>query len=127
MNAFLSLGRYFFVIPFAVFGMFHLLKADDMAGMVPAYMPVKTVWVYLSGAGMIATAVSILLGKYDKLAAASLSIILLLFAVMIQAPGAMSGGDAARLSMINFLRDLSHAGAAMLYAANLAKDRSVIG
>ena len=127
MNAFLSLGRYFFVIPFAVFGLFHLMKADTMASMVPSYMPAAVIWVYLSGLGLIAAAVSILLGKYDKLAATLLSVMLLLFAIMIYLPGAMSGGETAQSSLGYLLRDLSHAGAAMLYAANLAKDRSIIG
>jgi len=127
MNAFLSLGRYFVVIPFAVFGPFHFMKADAMASMVPSYMPAGVVWVYLSGLGLLAAAVSILLGKYDKLASILLSIMLLLFAVMIYLPGAMSGGETAHSSLGYLLRDLSHAGAAMLYAANLAKDRSLIG
>lgn len=127
MNAFLSLGRYFFAIPFAIFGLFHLMKADAMAAMVPSYMPMGVVWVYLSGLGLIAAAVSVLLGKYDKLAAVLLSVILLLFAGMIHIPGAMSGGETAQLSLINLLRDFSHAGAAMLYASHLAKDHSFIG
>lgn len=127
MNAFLSLGRYFFVIPFAIFGLFHLMKADAMAGMVPSYMPMGVVWIYLTGLGLIASAISILLGKYDKLASTLLSVMLLLFAGMIYLPGAMAGGEAAQSSLGYLLRDLSHAGAAMLYAANLAKDRSVIG
>ncbi|MFM1912601.1 MAG: hypothetical protein RIR51_439 [Bacteroidota bacterium] len=33
------LGKYLFPIPFAVFGVLHLMNADAMAGMVPAYLP----------------------------------------------------------------------------------------
>jgi uncharacterized membrane protein YphA (DoxX/SURF4 family) len=126
MNAFLSLGRWLFAIPFAVFGLFHFMNAQAMADyVVPAYMPAKVIWVYLSGAGLIAATVSMLIGKYDKLATTLLAVFLLLLVVMVHLPGAMSGTEAAQASML--LKDLSLAGAAMMYALNYAKDRSVIG
>ena len=127
MNAFLSLGRWAFPIPFAIFGLFHFMNTQALAGVVPAYMPAKEVWVWLSGAGLIGAAVAMLIGKYDKLAATLLSVFLILLVVMVHLPGAMSGGDGAQASMSMLLKDLGLAGASMLYAANLAKDRSIIG
>ena len=128
MNAFLSLGRWLFPLPFAIFGLFHFMSADAMAEMVvPTYMPAKVIWVYLSGAGLIAAAVSMLIGKYDKLATVLLAVFLLLLVVMVHLPGAMSGGAGSQASMSMLLKDLSLAGAAMMYALNNAKDRSIIG
>lgn len=128
MNAFLSLGRWLFAIPFAIFGLFHFMNAQAMADyVVPAYMPAKAIWVYLSGAGLIAAAVSMVIGKYDKLATTLLAVFLLLLVVMVHLPGAMAGGDGAQASMSMLLKDLSLAGAAMMYALNYAKDRSIIG
>lgn len=128
MNAFLSLGRWLFAIPFAVFGLFHFMNAQPMADyVVPAYMPAKVIWVYLSGAGLIAATVSMLIGKYDKLATTLLAVFLLLLVVMVHLPGAMAGGPTAQTSVSMLLKDLSLAGAAMMYALNYAKDRSVIG
>ncbi len=128
MNAFLSLGRWLFAIPFAVFGLFHFMNAQAMADyVVPAYMPAKMIWVYLSGAGLIAATVSMLIGKYDKLATTLLAVFLLLLVVMVHLPGAMSGTEAAQASISMLLKDASLAGAAMMYALNYAKDRSVIG
>ena len=128
MNAFLSLGRWFFAIPFGIFGLFHFMNAQAMADyVVPAYMPAKVIWVYLSGAGLIAAAVSMIIGKYDKLAATLLAVFLILLVLMVHLNGAMSGGDGAQASMSMLLKDLGLAGAAMLYAQHLAKDRSVIG
>ena len=127
MNAFLSLGRWFFAIPFAIFGLFHFMNADGMAGMVPDYMPAKTILVYLTGAGLIAATVSMAIGKYDKLATTLLAVFLLILVIMVHLPGAMAGGEGAQSSTSNLLKDLSLAGAAMMYAANYAKDRSVIG
>jgi putative oxidoreductase len=128
MNAFLSLGRWLFAIPFAIFGLFHFMNSQAMADyVVPAYMPAKVAWVFLSGAGLIGAAVSMLIGKYDKLATTLLSVFLLLLVVMVHLPGAMSGGEGSQASMSMLLKDLSLAGAAMMYALNYAKDRSVIG
>ncbi len=128
MNAFLSLGRWLFAIPFAIFGLFHFMNADAMAEyVVPAYMPAKVVWVYLAGAGLIAATVSMAIGKYDKLATTLLSVFLLLVVVMVHLPGAMSGGDGAQAATSMVLKDLGLAGAAMMYALNYAKDRSIVG
>ena len=128
MNTFLSLGRWIFPIPFLAFGLMHFANAQVMADyVVPAYMPAKAVWVYLSGAGLVAAAVSIYIGKYDKLATVLLSVVLLLFALMVHLPGVLAGGDAATSAMPGLLKDLGLAGASMLYAQHLAKDRSVVG
>lgn len=128
MNAFLSLGRWLFAIPFAIFGLFHLMNAEAMAQMlVPTYMPVKVIWVYLSGIGLIGAAVSMVVARYDKLASTLLSMFLLLIVILVHLPGAMSGAAGAQASMSMLLKDLSLAGACMMYALNYAKDRSLIG
>jgi len=128
MNAFLSLGRWLYAIPFAIFGIFHFMNSQVMADyVVPKYMPAPSIWVYLSGAGLIAGAVAILLGKYDKLAATLLGIFMLLLVVMVHLPGVMAGGEGAQNSMTMLLKDLIAAGASLMYAQHLAKDRSVIG
>ncbi|MEI6410130.1 MAG: DoxX family membrane protein [Bacteroidota bacterium] len=128
MNAFLSLGRWVFAIPFAIFGLFHLMNAEAFAEyLVPSYMPVKIVWVYLSGVGLIAASVSMLLGKYDKLAATLLAVFLLLIVFLLHVPATISGGQGAQTAMSMLLKDLSLAGASMMYALSQSKDRSIIG
>ncbi len=128
MNAFLSLGRWVFAIPFAIFGLFHFMNAQAMSDyVVPAYMPAKIIWVYLSGAGLIAASVSMLIGKYDKLGTTLLAIFLLLIVVMVHLPGAMAGGEGAQGAMSMLLKDLGLAGASMMYALSHSQDRSVIG
>lgn len=127
MNSFLSLGRWIFALPFAIFGLFHFMNADAMSNIVPVYMPAKEIWVYLSGVGMIAASVSMLIGKYDKLAATLLGVFLLLLVALVHLPGAMSGGIGSQASLSALLKDLSLAGAAMMYALNYAKDQAIIG
>lgn len=127
MNAYLALGRWFFAIPFAVLGLFNLMDADAMSVIVPDYMPAKTLFVYISGAGLVAASFGMVTGKYDKLAAVLLSVFLILLVLMVHSPVAMSGGPSSQMAKMMLLKDLSLAGAAMLYAVYVAKDRSIIG
>lgn len=123
MNAVLGLGRYLFAIPFLAFAIFHFMGAKDMAGMVP--IPGGVIWVYITGAGLLLAPISMLIGKYDKLAAALLGLMLLIFALSIHLPGAMA--ENGQMSMMSLLKDLMLAGAAWMYAAHVAKDNSIIG
>ncbi|SRR5690606_12114121 len=121
MKGIISLGKYLFALPFVVFGLFHFMNASGMAGMVP--IPGGVFWVYLTGAGMIAFAVSVIIGKYDKLAAVLLAFMLLVFALTIWLPQA---GMENQNAMSSLLKDLALAGGALLYASQ-AKDSSAIG
>lgn len=125
LNTVLSLGRYLLVLPAVMFGLGHFMAADAMAGMVP--IPGGVIWVYLTGVAHIATAVSVIIGKWDKLATALWGLMLLIFALAIHLPGWMGGGDGAMASQGNFLKDVMIAGGAWVYAACGAKDKAVIG
>jgi putative oxidoreductase len=122
MNVFLSLGKYLFAIPFAIFGIFHFMSAEAMKGMAFG----STILVYLTGAALIAAAVSILIGKMDKLASVLLAVMMLLFVVLIHGPAVAGGGDAAQASMPALLKDIMLAGASLMYAQH-AGDKAMIG
>lgn len=128
MNAFLSLGRWFFAIPFALFGLIHFMDTQAMGELlVPPYMPAKAIWVYLSGLGLVAAGLSMLLGRFDKLAATLLAIFLLLVVFLVHVPKAMAHEHGSTAALTNLIKDIALAGAAMMYAQYLAKDRSVVG
>jgi len=94
MNAFLSLGRWLFAIPFAVLGLINFLSTKTMVeSFVPNYMPAPAVWVYLGGIGLVAASISLLIGKYDKLACTLLAIYLLAMVALVHLPGAMGGAS----------------------------------
>ncbi len=122
MNSVIGLGKYIFAIPFLVFGIMHFMNADAMAGMAPG----GSIMVYITGLALVAAAISIFIGKLDKLAAVLLALMLILFIVLLHAKGL--GGDEATMqaSMSNLLKDLGLAGGALLYAGQ-ATDNSVIG
>jgi uncharacterized membrane protein YphA (DoxX/SURF4 family) len=125
MNAVLNLGKFLFAIPFAIFGIMHLMNADAMAGMAPFG---GSIIIYITGLCLIAAAVSILIGKYDKLATVLLGVFLLLTALTVHAKGLSGAADeaAAAVSMGGLLKDLALAGAAWMYAVYVSKDKSVI-
>ena len=119
MNSITGLGKYFFAVPFAIFGIMHFMAAGDMAAMAPGGAPM----VYFTGLCLLAAGVSIMIGKYDKLAAVLLAVMLLLFAGVVHGPN-MSENP---MEMGNILKNLALAGAALMYAHSMAKDNSVIG
>lgn len=126
MDKVLNLGKYIYAVPFALFGIMHLMNANAMAGMAPFG---GAIIVYITGLALIAAAVSIIIGKMDKLGAALLGVMLLLFALLVHGSGVANAADdmAAQMSMSNMLKDLALAGAAWMYAAMGAKDNAVIG
>ncbi|MFZ1705539.1 MAG: hypothetical protein WAT79_14415 [Saprospiraceae bacterium] len=117
MDKLISYGKYLFVIPFAAFGIMHFMNADAMAGMAPG----GAVMVYISGLCLILASVSILIGKYDKLASVLLAVLLLLF--MIPHYQAMSTDES---QLFHILKNLGLAGGALMYSS-MAKDNSIIG
>ena len=126
MNAITGLGKYLFALPFLGFGAGHFMNADAMAGMAPG----GKVMVYVTGIALVLAAISMLIGKMDKLATALLGLMLLLFAFMLHMPGMMDG-EAAEMAkqaaMSNFMKDVALAGAAWMYSSSIAKDNAIIG
>jgi len=106
-------GRYLFAIPFAIFGLFHFMGAEDMAGMVP--LPGAIFWVYLTGVALLAAAVSFIIEKKVRLAGLLLGIMLIIFVLTIHLPAVM--GEAGQDAMPNVLKDLALAGGAWFIAS----------
>ena len=95
----------------------HFMNANQMAGMAPG----GAIMVYITGLALVLAAVSILIGKMDKLAATLLGIMLLLFII----PHAQMMADNP-MEMGNILKNIALAGGAFGYAL-MAKDDAVIG
>ncbi len=123
MNAILPLGRWMFALGFALLGLNHFLSPNAYTGMVPDFLPAREIFVFVSGGAMIAASVAMLLGKYDKLAATLLGIMLLAFIALVWLPGLGTSEGA----ITGALKDLCLAGAAFMFAGHYASDRSVIG
>lgn len=126
MNNVLNLGKWVFILPFTVFGIMHIINAEQMTGMVPAYLSGGALWVYLTGFAQLAFATSVILGKYDKLAAVLCAVMLLIFILTLHFPG-LSNLQMSKMAMNNMLKDLGLVGGAMMYASRFAIDKSVVG
>ncbi|MEQ9425247.1 MAG: DoxX family protein [Cyclobacteriaceae bacterium] len=107
------IGRIIYAIPMLMFGVFHFGNADAMAGMVP--IPGGAIWVYLTGAALVAAAVAIFINKKMKLATFLLGIMLLIFALSIHLPGVIGGSET---SMPSLLKDLGLAGGAFFISGH---------
>ena len=118
MNAILGLGKWLLIVPTLIFGAFHFMSADQMAGMAPG----GKMMVYFTGICLVLAAISMAIGKMDKLAATLLGVLMILFII----PHAQNLAE-NQMEMGNILKNLYMAGGAFLYAARFASDDSVIG
>jgi uncharacterized membrane protein YphA (DoxX/SURF4 family) len=126
LNNVLALGKWVFILPFTIFGILHIVNAQEMAGMVPAFFSGGSFWIYLTGFAQLAFAVSVLLGKFDKLAAVLCALMLLVFILSLHFPG-LSNLQMSKMAMNNLLKDLGLIGGAMMYASRFARDSSIVG
>jgi cadmium resistance protein CadD (predicted permease) len=106
-------SKYVFAVVMLVFGLFHFISGDAMAEMVP--IPGGVIWIYLTGAALIAAAVAVFINKYMRLAMFLLGVMLLLFVILIHIPGAADGNEA---SVPMVLKDLGLMAAAWILAGN---------
>jgi uncharacterized membrane protein len=125
MNPILSLGllRVIFAIPFAVFGVMHLMAADKMQGMVPSYVPGGIIWVYIIGALLILGAAGFIINKSVQLAGYLLGGLMLLFILTIHLPVVM-GGD--QNGMGSLLKDLALMAGALYIGSSSSKWQELI-
>jgi uncharacterized membrane protein len=124
MNNIIKLGKWFFIVPFAVFGFLHFGPLEFSLPYVPKWLPFPAFWVYFVGVCFFAFTISAIIKKYDKLAAVLLALCLFLFVLIVHIPSA-AGGDFK--SVIGAIRDITMCGAALMYAGAFAKDNRIIG
>ncbi|EIE03320.1 hypothetical protein [Leptospira licerasiae] len=106
-----TIGKYVYAVPLLVFGINHFINANAMAGMVP--VPGGVIWIYVTGAALLAAALSIFINKKTKLAMILLAVLLGLFIVLIHVPGVTQGNQ---LSIAMALKDLGLLGGALVIA-----------
>lgn len=111
MNLIASIGRFLFAIPMVIFGVFHFVNTRTLQNVVPSFIPGQTFWVYLTGAALIASGISILIKKRVQLIANLLALMLLVFALFVHLPMALNGDQLAASSL---LKDIALAGGALI-------------
>ena len=112
-----TVARYLYAIPFGIFGVMHFINGSAMAGYVPSFIPGGVFWVYLVGVALIAACVSIIIGKYTKMACLLLALLLIIFVLTMHVPGVLNEAT-MQASMPNLLKDAALAGGALILANN---------
>ncbi len=108
-----------FAIIMALFGIYHLIKAENMKGTVPTWIPGGIIWVYITGIGFILASVAILINKQAKLACYLLAAMLLVFIFTIHVPNLSKGDEQAKqMAMLLMLKDVGLTMAAVLVGYN---------
>ena len=109
-----------FAVIMAVFGIFHLINAENMKDVVPKFLPGGILWVYVTGIGFILASLAILINKYTKLACYLLAVMLVIFILTIHVPNIVNGTDEAskQSSLLNMLKDFGLTISALLVGYN---------
>lgn len=102
----------------AFFGANQFLHAKDMTAMVPGFLPVPEVMVYISGAGFLLAAIAFIIDRYAKIAGYLLAILLLLIVFAVDVPGIVHAATRSikMMYVTNMLKDAALAMAAIVIA-----------
>ncbi len=113
-------GPLFYAAPVAAFGTEHFTLAQDIASIVPAWIPWHLFWAYFVGACFIAAALSLMTRIQARLSAALLGLTFFLFVVLMDAP-AWAQDPHDRIALTLALRELSFSGGGLALAASLSE------
>jgi uncharacterized membrane protein len=92
------LAEIIFALAMFFFGVLHFRNVDIMSGMIPDYMPGDgKIWIYITGGGLIAAALAIIINKFKKPACYLLAIMLLIFVFTLHLHPALDGNPGSLL------------------------------
>ena len=114
-----KIGTIFYALVIGFFGINHFINGTGMQKMVPTFLPGGVIWVYLTGACLVAAAIAFLINKQVRLAGFLLCLFLLLIVLTVHLPAVLNAPDsgARRFPMTNLIKDTGLAAAALLVAA----------
>jgi uncharacterized membrane protein len=87
----LRAARILFAVALLPIGLSHIVYVQPTHDLVPAWLPFRTGWAYLTGAGQIASGLGVLLGVFPRVAAWAEAMQISLFTVLIWVPAAIAG------------------------------------
>ena len=109
-------GKILFGLVMIIFGIFHFMNGGAMTEYLVGW-PFPIVFIYLSGAGLILTGLSIIVHKYTNIACWLLAVEIALFILCIHIPAIAYGSDIqVQMSTMNLLKDAGLLGGALIIA-----------
>ena len=113
-----KIGTVLYALVIAFFGINHFINGTGMQKMVPSFLPGGVIWVYITGAALLAAAIAFLINRQTRLAGILLAVFLLLIVITVHLPAVSNAPDEAarRFPMINMIKDTGLAAAALIIA-----------
>ena len=116
-------GPVFYAAPVAAFGSEHFTITQEIAAMVPGWLPWHVIWAYFVGSCFILAGLSLATKIRSGLAASLLAVVFFLFVVLMDAPG-WAHDLHSRFAAALMLRELAFSAGPLALAASLgALDR----
>jgi uncharacterized membrane protein len=112
------LARMLFAISLIPIGLSHLVYVKETAELVPAWLPYRIGWAYLTGAGQIACGLGVLSSIFPRVAARAEAGMLSLFTLLVWVP-AILVAPKTRLPWTAFFISWAIASAAWVVAQNI--------
>ena len=119
----IRIARYLFAIALLPIGLSHLVYPTQTAALVPAWLPARTGWAYLTGAGQMAAGLGVLFSILPRLAASAEAAMVTLFTLLVWVP-AVVAKPTDRLSWTALLISWAIAAAAWVVAGSIGGDGS---
>lgn len=111
-----AIGRILYALPFALFGINHLIMKDYYLGMLTSFIPLGAYTIIITGILLIAASISIITKKYVKQATIMLAALLFIFIITIHIPHLFSDSSDKTSVLIALLKDISLMGGSILLA-----------
>jgi uncharacterized membrane protein len=112
-------ARMLFAVSLIPIGLSHLVYVKQTAEMVPAWLPYRVGWAYLTGAGQIACGLGVLFSIFPRVAARAEAGMISLFTILVWGP-AILAAPKSRLPWTAFFISWAIASAAWVVAQNIA-------
>jgi uncharacterized membrane protein len=114
----IHMARIFFAVWLIPIGLSHILYVKPTADLVPAWLPFRDGWAYLTGAGQIACGLGVLFSVFPRVAATCEAAMISLFTLLVWAPKIIADPK-SRLSWTAFFISWAIASAAWEVAQNI--------
>src|SRR3982075_940973 len=115
----IRLARILFAVSLIPIGLSHLVYVKETAELVPAWLPYRAGWAYLTGAGQIACGLGVLFSIFPRVAAMTEAGMISLFTLLVWG-SAILASPRARLPWTAFFISWAIASAAWVVAQNIA-------
>ncbi len=110
-------ARILFAVSLLPIGLSHIIYVKETTDLVPPWLPYRTGWAYLTGAGQIAAGLGVLFSILPRIAAIAEAGMLTVFTLLVWGP-AIVAAPAARLPWTAFFISWAIAAAAWAVASN---------